>query len=62
MIRDADSTSPFCKLKPYLNEIEELNDYSKTYHHSNPNYIEVGISSIELRNYVRRTIALIENL
>lgn len=62
MIRDADSASPFCKLKPYLNEIEELNDYSKTYHHSNPNYIEVGISSIELRNYVRRTIALIENL
>lgn len=62
MIRDADSASPFYKLKPYLNEIEEINDYSKTYHHSNPNYIEVGISSIELRNYVKRTIALIENL
>ena len=43
MIRDAESSSPFYKLKPYLNEIEELNDYSKTYHHSNPNYIEVGI-------------------
>ena len=62
MIRNADSSSPFYRLKHYLNEIEEINDYSKTYHHSNPNYIEVGISAIELRNYVKRTIALIENL
>lgn len=62
MIREADSDSPFYRLKQYLNEIEEINDYSKTYHHSNPNYIEVGISAIELRNYVKRTLALIENL
>lgn len=62
MIRDAESDSPFYRLKQYLNEIEEINDYSKTYHHSNPNYIEVGISSIELRNYVKRTLALMENL
>ena len=61
-IRDADKVSPFNKLKPYLEEIEEINDYSKTYHHSNPNNMEVGISTIELRNYVKRTIALIESL
>jgi wobble nucleotide-excising tRNase len=28
-IRDADSVSPFAKLKPYIDEIEEINDYSK---------------------------------
>ena len=61
-IRDSDSFSPFWKLKPYIEEIEEINDYSKTYHHSNPNSMEVGISSMELRNYVKRTLALIENL
>lgn len=61
-IRDADDSSPFNKLKPYLEEIEEINDYSKTYHHSNPNYMEVGISALELRNYVKRTLALIESL
>lgn len=61
-IRDADEASPFNKLKPYLEEIEEINDYSKTYHHSNPNNMEIGISAIELRNYVKRTLLLIENL
>ncbi len=62
MIRDADSQSALYKLKQYLDEIEEINDYSKPYHHSNPGYVEVGISSHELRNYVKRTISLIENI
>lgn len=62
MIRSAESNSPFFKLTPFLEEMEEINDYSKNYHHSNPNYIEVGISSTELRNYVKRTLELIENL
>lgn len=62
IIRDANINTPFHRLKQYLSEIEEINDYSKTYHHSNPNYIEVGISAIELKNYVKRTLALIENL
>lgn len=62
LIRNAEAGSPFYKLQQFLDEIEEINDYSKTYHHSNPNYIEVGISSTELRNYVKRTLDLIENL
>ena len=60
MIRDANETSPFFKLKVLLDELDEINNYSKTYHHSNPNFLEVGISLSELRNYVRRTLKLIE--
>lgn len=62
MIRDADSSSPLYKIKDLLEEIEEINDYSKIYHHSNPKYTEVDISPIELKNYVRRTLKLIESL
>lgn len=62
LIKDADSSSALYKLKDYIEEIEEINDYSKIFHHSNPNYIEVGISTVELRNYVRRTLKLLENL
>lgn len=62
MIRNSPDNSPLYRLKPFLDELEEINDYSKTYHHSNPNYIEVGISAIELRNYVKRTLGLIEYL
>ncbi len=59
-IRTCNEASPFYRLKEYLNEIEEINDYCKQYHHSNPNYMEVGISSCELKNYVNRTLKLIE--
>ena len=61
-IRDSNESSPYYRLKEYIDEIEEINDYCKQYHHSNPNYLEVNISSIELKNYVRRTIKLIENI
>ncbi len=53
-IRDSNESSPYYRLKEYIDEIEEINDYCKQYHHSNPNYLEVNISSIELKNYVRR--------
>lgn len=62
MIREADEQSPLYRLQSYLDEIEEINDYSKIYHHSNPTYMEVGISPTELKNYVARTLRLIENI
>lgn len=62
LIRSSTENSPFYRLLPFLEELEEINDYSKIYHHSNPNYLEVGISPLELKNYVRRTLALIEQL
>lgn len=61
-IKDSDDHSPLNRLKSYIDELEEINDYSKIYHHSNPNYIEVGISPQELKVYVKRTLNLIEKL
>lgn len=60
LIRDSTPESSLCRLKEQLDEIEEINDYSKIYHHSNPNYLEIPISPLELKNYVKRTLALIE--
>ena len=34
-------------------DIEDLNDYSKTYHHSNPNCLEEPIVSSELQGYCK---------
>ncbi len=62
LVRSSTENSPFYRLRPLLDELEEINDYSKIYHHSNPNYLEVGISPLELKNYVRRTLYLIEQL
>lgn len=60
MIRDSESDSPLYRLKDYLDEIEEINDYSKVYHHSNPNSFEVPINPLELKNYSKRTLKVIE--
>ncbi len=62
LIKESEPSSTLYKLKEHIEEIEEINEYSKIYHHSNPNYIEVGISPIELKNYVKRTLRLLENI
>lgn len=59
---DGDPTSKFYRLISLLSEIEEINDYSKSYHHSEPNHYECPISSQELHIYVRRTLELLEKL
>lgn len=61
-IRDASEDSVFYREKDNLNSLCDINDYSKTYHHSNPNYLEVPIIASELKLYCRRTIELLEKL
>lgn len=58
-IRESTNDSPFYRLKNSLDEICEINDFSKVYHHSNPSFMEEPISDTELRNYVKRTLKLI---
>ena len=58
-IRESDNNSKLFYLKPILEELVDINDYSKTYHHSSPNYLETPINDEELKNYVARTLDLI---
>ena len=41
-------------------DIEDLNDYSKTYHHANPNCLEEPIVSSELQGYCKLLFKVIE--
>lgn len=59
LIRDSNVGSPLYRLKDYLPEIEELNEYSKIYHHSNPNYMDVIIDPMELAIHVKNTIKIL---
>ena len=59
MIRNSDDNSPLKRLEVYLPQIEELNDYSKIYHHNNPNYLDVNIDPMELAIHVKNTIDLL---
>ncbi len=52
----------YAKYQNLLNEIIEINDYSKEYHHSNPYYFETSINDYELTNFVIRTLDLIKNI
>lgn len=58
-IRDSETGDRFYHLKSILDDLSDINDYSKTYHHSNPNYLEVPVNNEELRNYINRTIEMI---
>lgn len=58
-IRESQPNDKFYHMKPILEELSDINDYSKTYHHSNPNCLEIPINDQELRNYTQRTLDLI---
>jgi wobble nucleotide-excising tRNase len=59
-IRNADKSDPLCVIKPHLEELEEINSYSKQYHHSqNPNADSMPIKETELKGYVKRTLKFI---
>ena len=61
-IRNADEGSVLYREKENLNALCDINDYSKAYHHSSPNYLEVPIIASELKLYCKRTIDLLEKL
>lgn len=58
-IREADSNSPFYRYKDIIIDIEDLNDYTKAYHHSNPTFIEAQINENELKQKCKDTLDLI---
>lgn len=61
-VRNA-STEPLLQMKPHLVDLEEINDYSKKFHHDRDPYSHPEpINEIELEAYVKRTLNLIQGV
>lgn len=60
-IRNADSASPIAQAKAILEDLEDINQYSRTYHHDqNPGGADTEpLSDGELSSYVRKTLDLV---
>ena len=59
-IEDADEGNPLHSLKDTLPELEDINDYSKRYHHSQTPGADVEpIDNGELTTFVKRTLSLV---
>jgi wobble nucleotide-excising tRNase len=59
-IRSADPSDPASRLGLELEELEDINDYSKRYHHNtNPAADTEPIDDAELEAYVRRALAFV---
>ncbi|HKJ81870.1 MAG TPA: AAA family ATPase, partial [Ignavibacteriaceae bacterium] len=61
MVRNANTTDPYHRLKANLSDLTDMNDYSKKYHHRfNANNETEPVNDAELRNYCQRTLSLIQ--
>lgn len=59
-INEASNSDPLCQLKSDLQELEEINNYSKKYHHKfNPSTDTEPVSDAELKPFAERTLKLI---
>jgi wobble nucleotide-excising tRNase len=59
-IRESSANTALTDAKPILDELEDINDYSKKYHHeTNPNADNETIDDGEIQAYVRRTLKLV---
>lgn len=61
-IRNADEADELHVQKQNLDDLEDLNDYSKRYHHSNPSYMEENINADELLSMCKLTIKSLHKL
>lgn len=62
-IRAAKAGDPFYNVKKFTGELSDLNDYSKSYHHSDPAFVSLPtINEIELLDHVKRTLALVREI
>lgn len=59
-IRGATGNDPLTCLKPYEEEIAQINDYSKDFHHGdNPDAYSHPITDVELKPHIERTLTLL---
>jgi wobble nucleotide-excising tRNase len=60
-VRNSTTADPFHRLVEQVQEMTDINDYSKKYHHRyNTNADSEQVSDAELRNYCQRTLKLIQ--
>lgn len=60
-VRNSTTTDAYNRLFPEVNELADINDYSKKYHHRhNTNADSEPVTDAELRNYCKRTLKLIQ--
>lgn len=55
-IQNSDKQSPLYRLREHYDDLSDINDYCKPYHHSNPKYMDIPIFDEELKLYVGRTL------
>jgi wobble nucleotide-excising tRNase len=53
---------PLYQLKDYTSDLHEINDFSKKFHHTNPNSDSEPIYDGELKTYVERTFQIISKI
>ena len=59
-IRDSDDSSPLNAAKSILEEVEDINDYSKKYHHNTNSAADTEpIDDGELESYAKRTLEVV---
>lgn len=59
-IRNATPSDRYYSLRQYLDELGDMNEFSKRYHHgSNSSAESESLSDTELQSFVRRTLALV---
>ena len=62
-IREANGQDPLNSLKPFLQELSDINDYSRHFHHDqNPDADTYPIVDTELKAYVERTLEVISGV
>ncbi|MBG8556020.1 AAA family ATPase [Hymenobacter sp. BT594] len=57
----ADSTSPFWRLREHLGTLDDLNNYSKEFHHADLNPAD-AIDEAQLLRFARRTLDVVQHI
>ena len=58
----SDDNSILSKLKIYYSDLDEINDFAKKFHHTNPNADSESIYDSELEKYVKNTFEIIAKI
>lgn len=62
-IREARCDSPLVPIKSRVGELDDINEYSKQYHHAtNPSYKTTHVNETELGSYSKRALQLVKDI